>query len=424
MTAANGEPGLGGHVEVDFDADDLGPAGRLRRLLAGRFGRMVLPAVILQSVLVGGGYASGREVVEFGGRFGALGWASVLAIFLGFTVISILVFELARIAETYEYKSFMQTLIGRFWPVFDLLFAAMAVLIIAVMASAAGNILETTLGVPYLASIAAILAVVGTLLYKGSDVIEAFKTVGSAGLYGGFLLFAAIVLFQRGGDAAAAFQIGSGAFPEGANLGSAFGAGILYVGYNLAVYPAVLFVLHRQTRTRETVLSGVLAGAVMTLPFLLTYVSVLAFYPNPEVLDAAVPWLAMLDATAPTWIVGLYGLVVGWTLLETSLGLIHALLDRVDTDLARIDAGPLADRDGLSPRESGVVGAAILLGAAVLSQVGIIALIATGYTIMAYAFIAIFALPLLTVGLGRILEAHDLLGPARNALGRGEGDVP
>lgn len=422
MTAANGEPGLG-EVDVSIDADGLGPMARLRRLLAGRFGRMVLPAVILQSVLVGGGYASGREVVEFGGRFGALGWASVLAIFLGFTVTSILVFELARVAETYEYKSFMQTLIGRFWPAFDLLFAAMAVLIIAVMASAAGNILETTVGVPYLASIAAILAVVGFLLYKGSDVIEAFKTVGSAGLYGGFLLFAGLVLLQRGGDAAAAFQIGSGAFPHGATLASAFGAGVLYVGYNLAVYPAVLFVLHRQTETRETVLAGVLAGAVMTLPFLLTYVCVLAFYPNPAVLDAAVPWLAMLDATAPTWIVGLYGLVVGWTLLETSLGLIHALLDRVDTDLARIDAGPLEDRDGLTPRESGLVGAGILLGAALLSQVGIISLIATGYTAMAYAFIAIFALPLLTVGLGRILEAHDLLEPARALLGRGERDV-
>ncbi|MDZ7649475.1 MAG: hypothetical protein U5K54_21260 [Cytophagales bacterium] len=52
--------------------------------------RIVLPGIILQSVLVGGGYATGREIVEYGAKFGATGWVSGLAIFFGFSLMSML----------------------------------------------------------------------------------------------------------------------------------------------------------------------------------------------------------------------------------------------------------------------------------------------------------------------------------------------
>ena len=38
------------------------------RLLEGRFGALVLPGIVLQSVLVGGGYATGREIVAYGAK--------------------------------------------------------------------------------------------------------------------------------------------------------------------------------------------------------------------------------------------------------------------------------------------------------------------------------------------------------------------
>ena len=38
----------------------------------GSFGKFVLPGIILQSVMIGGGYATGREIVEYGAKYGAL----------------------------------------------------------------------------------------------------------------------------------------------------------------------------------------------------------------------------------------------------------------------------------------------------------------------------------------------------------------
>lgn len=40
----------------------------------GPFGKYVLPGIILQSVLIGGGFATGREIVEYGAKFGSLGY--------------------------------------------------------------------------------------------------------------------------------------------------------------------------------------------------------------------------------------------------------------------------------------------------------------------------------------------------------------
>ena len=398
----------------------MSPAGRLQELFRGPLGRVVLPAVILQSVLIGGGYATGREIVAYGAKYGSLGWLSVVAIFLGFSVMSVLTFEVARVFRAYEYKSFIRSVIGPGWPLFDLLYGAMAVLVIAIMASAAAEIMDTTLGVPPLAGTALVVAAVGGLTYFGASAIEAFKSVGTLLLYLAYLAFGVAVLWGRWGEVTEVFAAGSTAYAEGANPLDAVGSGVLYVGYNLAVYPAVLFVLHRQGDTRDSLTSGVLAGLMMTLPFALTYLCVLAFYPMPEVLDAPVPWLPMLTAAGGGALVALYGAVMGWTLLETSVGMIHAILDRADAALERTAGAtsggrpgeeragepPVAPRGdgegaGLSPLQRGLIGAGVLAGAALLSRVGIVALVAQGYTYMAYGFIALFAVPLLTVGAWR-----------------------
>lgn len=374
--------------------------GWFRRLSRGAFGRLLLPGIVLQSVLIGGGYASGREVVEYAARFGTYGAGAVGVVFLGFSIMAILTFEFARLSGAYEYKAFMRQLIGRAWPAFDLLFGAMAILIIAVMASAAADIMEQVLGVPPILGTGTIILAVGVLCFYGSDLIESFKSVGSGFLYIAYLLFATIVMMRHGPQLPGAFSTEDMArFPE-ATAGAALLAGVIYVGYNLAVFPAVLFTLHRQRTRRDTVVAGLVAGAMMTLPFALTWLCLLANHRSPEVFEAPVPWLLMLENAGGGWLLVVFALVMGWTLLETSVGLIHALLNRIDRNIGR-------QGEGISRPLRGLLGAFVLLAAAMLSQIGIISLVARGYTIMAYLFIALFALPLMTIGLARVLQKRE-----------------
>jgi len=386
------------------DGGEQFAGGAFGRLLEGPFGSLLLPAIILQSVLIGGGYATGREVVAYGAKFGSAGLTAILAIWIGFTVMSVLVFELSRIFGTYDYKEYMKNVVWKGWPLFDVLFAVMATVVIAVMASAAGNIMEQTVGIPYFAGIVGIILVVAALTYFGASLIERFKTVGTLFLYVAYVAFGALVLASVWGDVTATFAAGDTSYVSDASLTAVLSSGILYVGYNLAIFPAVFFALHRQETRRETVASGVLAGTMMTAPYLLTYLCLMGFYPQESVMGAAVPWLPMLRSVGGSAVVAFYGIVIGWTLVETAVGAIHAIVDRIDADIRRIDAGRFAEADGLSRLQSGLLGGGILVVATLLSRFGIIALVAQGYTIMAYFFIALFAVPTLTVGVVRIVD--------------------
>ena len=377
-----------------------GSESLLDQLLKGPFGKLFLPAIVVQSVLVGGGYATGRTVVEYGAQYGRFGAATAVVIFLGYIAIATAVFEFARVFKAYDYKTFQKNLNWKLWPLYDLCFLGIAVLVISVVASASGNILEQIFGIPYLVGIVGIISVVGVLTYKGRRFIEKFKTFGTIALFGSFIAFAALILMNVGSDAVAAITTAAPASNANANLTAAISAGLIYVGYNSSVFSTVLFTLDRQTTRKETVSAGVIAGVFMIIPFALAYLCVMGFYPNQRVLNAPVPWLVMIRQTIGPTGVAVFAIVFGWTAIETGTGMIHAILDRVNEDLKQTDNEMF--KDGLSSLQSAMLSIVILSAAVIFSRVGIIALVAEGYSLMAYGFIALLVIPLFTIGLYRI----------------------
>ncbi|MGV0836725.1 YkvI family membrane protein [Mycolicibacterium thermoresistibile] len=376
-------------VEVGHGHHQLERPGR--GFFEGRFGRWLLPGVILQSVLIGGGYATGREIVEFGAKFGALGWIAGLAIFAGFALMAFLMLEMARRFQVFDYRNLLRILIGPLYWLFDIVYIMLAILIIAIMAAATGAILQQTVGTPQFVGIVLIVVVVGLLNFYGEGVIARFKTIGTVMLFAGYILFATLVITRHWDAVGETLRSGTRVLEPEASLWWVVWTGILYVGYNLAVYPASLFTAHRQTRLRDTAIAGLIAGVLMTVPWFLTYFALMGFYPDTSVFDADVPWLEMLGAEA-AWVLVVFGVVVGWTLIETATGMIYALVARVSQNL--VDA----ERPPLTRRNSGIIAVATLLLALLLAQVGIIDLVAKGYTAMAYAMIAVFAVPLLVRG--------------------------
>ena len=156
--------------------------------------------------------------------------------------------------------------------------------------------------------------------------------------------------------------------------------------------PATFFTIERQTRRVESVVSGIIGGVLATIPWFLTYFAVMCFYPNPDVLGASVPWLAMMQGTAGPVVIAIFGIVMGWTLIETSTGIIHAALERVNNGLKEAHKPPMTGK------QQAILTIIVLVGSMVLSKVGIIDLIATVYNALSYAFLAIYVLPLITVG--------------------------
>lgn len=243
----------------------------LKNFYEGGYAKYILPGVLLQSVLIGGGYATGREIYSYGAKFGAMGWISGLTIGIGFALFAFLTFEICRIYKVYDYKNYIRQVIGPLWPVMDILTVLIAIVLIAVMAAATGSIFEQV-GLPNILGSVVIVFLCGLLNFKGSKVIEKFESVGTVLLYGGYILFTIIVLVKKGGNIPQVFAaMDTSAVGGSVTLPLCIWTGILYVAYNINAIPMGMFSLTRQTKRKETLVSGIIAGLLMVIPWFLSY---------------------------------------------------------------------------------------------------------------------------------------------------------
>jgi uncharacterized membrane protein YkvI len=87
------------------------------------------------------------------------------------------------------------------------------------------------------------------------------------------------------------------------------------------------------------------------------------------------------------------------TLVETGVGLVHGLIERIE---AVVKPG---QDDGLARLPRAAIAVAALSIAAALGSLGIITLIARGYSLLAVGFALVYVLPVCTIGVMRIRSA-------------------
>ena len=359
------------------------------------FRRYFLPGFVFQSVVIAGGYGTGRELVEFFLTQGPLGALAAVAMStVVFSAVAMATFELARLNRAYDYRHFFRALLGRGWVLFEISYLILMVLVLAVVAAASGAILEETFGLPYWMGVAGIMLAVGALAFGGSSIIEKVFSVWSFVLYGVYIVFFAWCFRDFGRDI-----VGNlGAAP----LGSGWAwSGVRYAGYNLAIIPACFSVLRSHDNRRDTLVAGALTGPIAMIPALLFVVAMIGEFPS--ILDQRVPSNQILEVLGSRGFQVTFQVVLFGTLIETGTGLIHAVNERI--------AGLLQDRERRMPewvRPTVAVGF-LLLGTAV-SRFGLVGLIASGYGSLTLAFIAVYVVPVLTLGVWKIWR-HASNGP-------------
>lgn len=377
---------------------------KFKKFYEGTYARYILPGVLLQSVLIGGGYATGREIYSYGAKFGAMGWIAGLTIGIGFALFAFLTFEICRIYKVYDYKNYIKQVIGPLWPVMDILTILIAILLIAVMAAATGSIFEQA-GLPNFLGSVVIVLLCGLLNFKGSAFIEKFESIGTILLYGGYILFTILVLVKRGSHIGEVFAtMDTSAYDGKVTVMLCIWTGILYVAYNINSIPMGMFSLTRQTKRRETLISGLIAGLLMVIPWFLSYFAMMCFYGDSTIVGADVPtpWLSMITSiNGGTWLVVLFSIVMGWTLVETATGCIHMIIDRFDVALTERGQARLSDS------KRGIITVITLIAALLLSCIGVVTLIEQGYTYLSYGFILFYLLPTLLVGGYKIIRHKD-----------------
>ena len=349
------------------------------------FQRFVLPGFAFKAVVIGGGYATGREIAEFflpAGPWG--GFAAMLLATAIWSAVAALTFLFARTTGARDYRAFFQALLGRGWIAFEAAYAVFVVLVLAVFGAAAGEICHATLDLPRIDGTLALMAAIAGVVAFGNTSVERLFAWVSLLLYGVYALFFIFALSAFGA------KIG-GAFAHAAQPAPGWAAGgVTYAGYNIVGAVIILPVLRHLRSGRDAVIAGLAAGPLAMLPALLFFLCLNGFM--PDVAAQALPSDYLLARLGHPWFRYLFQLMIFAALLESGTGAVHAIMERM--------ANAAATRGGTLNRVQRGVGALALLTLCMLiaDRVGLVVLIADGYRLLAWIILAVYVVPLATIG--------------------------
>lgn len=368
------------------------------------FQRYLLPGFAYQSLIIAGGYGTGRELVEFFLRFGPTG--GLLGMWLVSTVVwsavCAVTFELARMSRTYDYRSFTRVLLGRGWWLYEVCYLVTMVIILSVIAAAAGSITRQVFSLPYGVGVVMMMLSVAFLVLKGTALVEKFLSLWSFVLYAVYVAFLAACLYTFGDEIYAGLALGE-------VKPGWFRGGIEYAAYNVGAVPAILFTIRHLERRREALTAGVLAGLIAILPGFFFYLSMVGFY--PAITSETVPSIFLLDALGSRMFLLAFQVMLLGTLVETGTALIHSFNERLATSFE--------EQHKALPRGVRPVVAVVLVAlATLLAQAGLEELVSTGYGTATYGFWLVFLLPVLTWGVVKVVRGSS---PAPVANGDGVG---
>ena len=357
------------------------------------FQRFLLPGFAFKAVVIGGGYATGRELAEFflpsGPRGGLAGMVLAMALW---SVICAVTFALARETRSYDYRSFFRELLGPGWIVFEIAYVLLVILILSVFGAAAGAIGAAVLGAPPFAGTLVLAALIALFATFGNAAVERLFKYVTFLLYGVYALFVLLAFSSFGQRIVDSFAL------PAPTTGWALG-GLTYASYNVVGAVVILPVMRHLTSRRDAVVAGVVAGPLAMLPALLFFICMAAFYPG--IANETLPSDFMLQQLRIPLFHLLFQLMIFAALLESGTGLVHAINERV--------AAVWRWRRGveLSSLARAAIASVLLLGCMVVAaRFGLVALIAGGYRLLAYTLLVIYIAPLLTIGVWRLARGR------------------
>jgi len=343
-----------------------------------------VPSAVFLSVVFGGSYGTGREVMEFVSQHGPRGGlVSMASVFLTYLALLAVTWGIARRFATYEYSGFMARILGPLWRGYELVIIVGLVLALAICTAAAGAIASSHFAMPSWVGSIVLLLLVFTLNYRGRQFVEKSMMLAVLALLVVLILLLKKTLALHGSAIAEAFA--SDEMESGAVLG-----GIQYALVNGGYIPLMLYCARGLRTGGDVIVASCAAAAVVLVPAVVFHFCFMSAFPAITAEELPAYWLVERDAGS--LLLNVYVGVVFLLVIQTGVGLLQGFIERLD-GWSQAHRG-----EPLSPIQHGMVGAGMVLLSMALSLIGIVQLIITGYDVLVIGFLLTFSAPLLTRG--------------------------
>ncbi|MED4732303.1 hypothetical protein P9597_30230 [Aneurinibacillus migulanus] len=276
-------------------------------------------------LIVGAGFASGQEILQF---FTSFGWMSVIGTFIATALFAFLGMNLTQLGsrlQTSSHKDVIYYICGRYLGiVVDVIITFFLFGVTVVMMAGAGSIFEQQFGIPSIAG-----NIVMTLLTILTVCLNVQKVISIIGLITPFLLALVIII------AGYSFVTMDVSFYELQQIAdkqnaaaSNWGLGaLLYVSYNIAAGAAMLAVMGGTVKDEKTAgLGGILGGIGLGILILLINLGMLTKLNTITGID--MPMLFLANEISPVFGI-LMSIVLLGMIYNTAVGMLYAFTARI-----------------------------------------------------------------------------------------------
>lgn len=352
--------------------------------MLSRLRMLLLPGLAFKAIVIGGGYATGREIAEFFGHLDPLaGLAGLVVSAILWSILCALVFMYAHYRTATDYRTFFKHLLGPFWPAFEILLILLLILVLAIICAAAGEIIANLFGLNVIVGELSISLAVALAVSSGSDFIERLFGYSSLLLYGAFFLLVILTMSSHGHDFLIALDRGRFELQPIAE------AGLFFSGYNVVGAVLILSTIRHLKTRKEAAIAGLLCGPLAVLPGLLLLASLIAI---PGSVQSSLPSDEILNALGMPIFRYTYQIIILVALLETGVGSLHSINERVATTLE-------AAGKKLSHNQRFIMALSVMMTTGIgAAYIGFVELISNGYRAISLGMMVVYMLPLLTLG--------------------------
>lgn len=277
----------------------------------------------------GGGFATGRQEVNF---FVQFGWHSLWVPMLSMLIMGTAVFfglELARVNNIHDYKGLFKKLYAPLDIVFanlwDLLFLYATLLGVAVAIAGASDLLRQALHIPYGIAVVLIGSILLVFTIFGAGLVRSASAVMSAFIIGSLLIVT--ILGIKMGAANLGKVVSENTTTAG--FGKILWMALLYGAFQSVLIAPIVSVSDTLKTRKSNFLAALFGFLVNGTVLTLVCIMLLSFF--PAVNNENLPVYFVTGQLGQPWLFVLYSLILFFALISTGVGLIFAVVKRFET---------------------------------------------------------------------------------------------
>lgn len=278
--------------------------------MKGEISNIIKVACIYMATIIGAGFASGQEILQFFSTYYEGGFYGIIMAGILFSVLGAIILDKVYAERIRNYDEFLIPTLGHsFGRIMELIVTVFMVSVYCIMIAGLGNVLSDNFGIPFNYGVVLMSVLCMVVIISDIKGIVSLSTIISPVLIAGIIIVGIYILASK--DTSAFNPLGGLAHITN----NWFFSALLYVSYNSIIATVVMCSLLPYLKTRKTgIAGGILGGLFLCAAAFILNLAIFTFYPG--IMSSEIPVLNIVAKYS--WALSVFYSIILWLAMFVS----------------------------------------------------------------------------------------------------------